>query len=208
MGKQASGPMTATALIAELERRRRNDPEFRTKVETAEAERAEQHRQFREDEQPVLLELAKAGVEVATVWDLYKSPALAAKAAPTLLSQLALDHPPKVVDGIASALSGTTARSYWTELSTLYVQTSDENVRDRAADLLSGCAIRTHYEDLLRFLAQDALGGSRVYFLRPVHRIGNRMRAGTGRAVITSLVDDAVLGREARAILAGRSRSE
>lgn len=68
-------------------------------------------------------------------------------------------------------------------------------------------ATRAHYDDLLAFLADEALGATRIYFLRPGNRIGNRMRAGKGRSVIEELADDAVLGAEASALLAGRSRS-
>ena len=205
MNKRSSGPMTATDLIAEIEQRKRDDPEYRARLERMEAERAEQLRQAREAEQPVLRELAGVGVEVETVWDLYKTPALAARAAPTLLSQLALVHPPRVVRAIVSALGGTIARRHWAELATLYVQTTNDDVRDGAAALLSGCAIRAHYEELLSFIASESLGESRIYFLRPAHRIGNRISRGAGRTVISALADDDILGKEARAILAGRS---
>jgi hypothetical protein len=205
--KHGSGPKTSTEILGELERRRREDPEYRRRVEATEAEQAERHRQDRKDEQPVLRVLAAAGLEVDTLWALYKDPAVAAKAAPILVSQLALDHPPKVLGGIASALDRTTARRHWDQLAALYEQTDNAEARDRATALLSGCATRSHYEQLLGFLAQAGLGVSRIYFLRPVHRIGNRISPGAGRAVIATFADDAVLGGEARAILAGSSRN-
>ncbi len=55
-----------------------------------------------------------------------------------------------------------------------------------------------HYDDLVAFIRDDSLGASRIYFLRPINRIGNRISAGQGRAV---------LGKEATAILAGRRGS-
>lgn len=142
-----------------------------------------------------------------TLWSLYGDPAVAARAAPILVSQLALDHPSKVPGGIASALDRRAARRHRERLAALYEQTDNVEARDRAAALLSGCAIRGHYEQLLGFLAQAGLGVSRIYFLRPVHRIGNRISPGAGRAVIATFADDAVLGGEARAILARRSRN-
>ena len=48
---------------------------------------------------------------------------------------------------------------------------------------------------------------SRIYFVRPINRIGNRIKEGQGRAVVEALADDPVLGKEATAVLKGRSRS-
>jgi hypothetical protein len=53
----------------------------------------------------------------------------------------------------------------------------------------------------------DSLGECRIYFLRHINRIGNRLDVGQGRAVIQTVGDDPVLGKEATAILRGRSRN-
>ena len=87
-------------------------------------------------------------------------------------------------------------------------KTERDIIRDRLAAVLSGCATRDHYDDLLAFVRNDALGQSRIYFLRPINRIGDRMGAGHGRAVIETVAEDPVLGKEATAILKGRSRSQ
>lgn len=73
---------------------------------------------------------------------------------------------------------------------------------------MSGCAIGTHYEDLLSFVRNDALGETGICFLRPSGRIGNRINAGAGRAVVRSFANDPVIGKEARSILAGRGPNE
>ena len=73
---------------------------------------------------------------------------------------------------------------------------------------MAGIAVRAHYEDLISFLGQERLGETRIYFLRPVHRIGNRMTSGRGRRAIEGFADDPVLATEARRILVGRSRHE
>jgi hypothetical protein len=52
------------------------------------------------------------------------------------------------------------------------------------------------------------LGECRSYFLRPINRIGNRISPGPGRAVIETVADDAVLGKEASAILKGLSSNQ
>ncbi len=81
-------------------------------------------------------------------------------------------------------------------------------VRDRLAAALSNCATRAQYDDLLSLIQTDSLGPCRIYFLRPINRIGNRIRPGQGRAVIESFAQDPLLGKEATAILQGRSRSQ
>ena len=73
---------------------------------------------------------------------------------------------------------------------------------------MSQCAVRKHYDDLLTFIENEDLGESRIYFLRPINRIGNRLQAGQGRAVIEQLADHPVLGIESTRILQGRSRSQ
>jgi hypothetical protein len=72
----------------------------------------------------------------------------------------------------------------------------------------SACATREHCEDLLAFIRNARLGDSRIYFVRPVNSIGNRIEVGQGRAVIECVVDDPVLGKEATAVLKGRGRSQ
>jgi hypothetical protein len=109
--------------------------------------------------------------------------------------------------GIGAALSDKSARVFWQELRVLYEQTDNATVRDRLAAALSNCARREHFEDLLGFVGDAHLGESRVYFLRPISRIGNRIEPGQGRAMIVSLADDPVLGREAFAILKRKGRN-
>ena len=109
--------------------------------------------------------------------------------------------------GIEAGLDHTSARNWWDQLWTVLLSTDNDVVRDRLAAALSGCAARDHYQDLLALLRTDALGSNRIYYLRPVNRIGNRIKAGQGRAVIEALADDPVLGKEATAILKGRVRS-
>lgn len=200
--------MNAAEVVAERERRLREDPDYGAQVEKFETELAERTRQARVAEQPILRDLASLGIDVDSVWNLYKIPDAVPKAIPVLLSHLVRDYPDRVLDGIGSALSDKSARVHWAELKTLYTQTDNGVVRDRLAAVMSGCAIKTHYEDLLSFVRDDALGETRIYFLRPINRIGNRISPGTGRAVISALANDAVMGKEARAILAGRGPND
>lgn len=203
------GSITAAELKAEKERRLREDPEYRAQVQQVEAERRERSLHMREAEQPILQDLESAGCDVTTVWSLYELPdEVRARAIPVLLSHLLLDYPPHVVKGISTGLDFAGVRSYWSELRSLYVQTESEAVRDCLAAVLSARARRQEYDDLLGFVRNARLGESRIYFLRPINRIGNRIEPGHGRAIIAGLVEDATFAKEATAILKGRSRNE
>lgn len=201
------GAKTATEVMAELERRKRKDPAYRAELERVESERAERQRLLQVAEQPVVEDLRSLGLDLDSVWDLYKIPDSRPQAIPVLLKHLALDYPDRVLEGIGQGLDDRSARAWWNDLRALMLTTDRDVVRDRLAAVLSGCATREHYDDLLAFIWNDSLGQCRIYFLRPVNRIGNRISAGQGQAVIEPLADDPVLGREATAILKGRSRN-
>lgn len=200
--------MTATEVVAERERRIREDPEYLAAVERDEAERAERARRLRESEKPLRQDLAAIGIKVDSVWDLHKIPNSRPTAIPVLLDHLARTYPDPILQGIGAALDHNSARGWWTELTTLYLRTRNDVVRDRIAAVLSNCATKTHYEQVLSFLRNEDLGETRIYFLRPVNRIGNRISPGQGRAVVASVADDPTLGKEADAILASRGRNE
>lgn len=203
MGKRR-GAISATDLMAELEA----DPDFVARREAADAERAERERLLGIAEQPIVEDLRGLGLDLDSVWDLYKIPDSRPHAIPILLKHLNLDYPGRVLFGIGQGLNHESARAWWSDLRQMMLTTERDEVRDRLAVALANCATRDHYEDLLAFIRDDSLGEYRIYFLRPINRIGNRMNAGQGRAVIEAMADDPVLGREATAIVQGRSRSQ
>ena len=186
----------------------REDPEFRAEVEQSQAEHADRVRRKREADQPVLQDLAAAGVVTDSVWDLHKMPDALPRAIPVLIDHLRREHPTSAVDSVGTALATPASRPWWAELKAIYLATGDDTVRDRVAAALSRCATKVHYDDLLTFLRSEALGASRIYFLRPVNRIGNRISPGVGRDVIASFANDPILGKEAAAILAGRGPND
>ena len=207
MGPRSAGEVAAE-IAAKHERRLREDPGYRAEFERAEAERVERIRFLRAAEQPVLADLRAIGLDLDTVWDLYKFPDTRSRAFPILFKHLALDYPDRVLEGIGAGLEDKSARAWWGDLRTMYLNTEKDVVRDLLAAALSGCATREHYEDLLAFVRNDELGQSRIYFLRPINRIGNRISAGQGRAVLEALGGDPVLGKESIAVLKGRSRND
>jgi hypothetical protein len=194
--------------MAEMERRKREDPVYRADLERVEAERTALAEQRRIACQPVFDDLRSVGVEVDDLYRLYGQPESYPLAIPVILDHLQRDYPERVLEDIGNALPRKPATTWWDDLKRIYVTTGSDAVRDRLAAAMSGCAVRRHYDDLLRFLRDDDLGPSRIYFLRPLNRIGNRMEAGKGRAVIESVADDETLGVEAARILEGRSRSQ
>jgi hypothetical protein len=202
------GSRTAAEVTAEREKRLRTDPQYAAQVKAVEVERAAAAAANRQAERPVLDDLHQAGLTLNTVWDLYKFPELRSKAVPVLLRHLVLDYPDRVVQGIGQGLADKSARPWWAELKAMYLKPQRDPVRDRLAGALAECAKREHYDDLLAFVRDPDLGESRIYFLRPINRIGNRISPGQGRLVIQGLAQDAVLGREASAILKGRGPNE
>ncbi len=205
---QRRGPRTATEVIAEREERLRTDPVYAAQVKVVEDERAAAQAANRQAELPVLADLAMSGITLDTVWNLYKFPEAYVAAVPILLRHLVLGYPDRVLEGIGQGLVTRAARPWWAELKALYVTPQREPVRDRLAGALAECAAREHYDDLLTFVADPTLGTSRIYFLRPINRIGNRISRGQGRLAIERLAKDPDLAREASAILKGRSRNE
>jgi hypothetical protein len=172
------------------------------------ADVAQKRAELQVAETPVLEALAAVGIQLDSVWSLHRFPESRSNAMPVLLDHLTRDYPDKVLLGIGIGLDHKSARAWWTELKRLYLETDREVVRDRLAAALSNCAAKDQYEDLLAFLSNERLGETRIYFLRPVNRIGNRITPGKGRAVIQSLAGDPILSKEATAILKGRGRNE
>lgn len=203
MAAARRGPVSAADVVAEKERRLREDPDYRAAVEQAEAERVARAQERQVASRPVLNELKVAGVEVDSLWHLYKQPDAYDAAIPILLDHLRRGYPERTLQDIGHALPFKPPAKWWDEFKALYLATESDAVRDRLGAALASCAVRKHYEDLLRFIRDEALGESRIYFLRPIHRIGNRMSVGQGRAVIEPLADDPVLGKETTAILRG-----
>jgi hypothetical protein len=194
--------------MKELEDRYRNDPEYRAQVDREEARRQTRRDELERAERPVAADLQSAGIPVDSAWNLYEYPEMGETAYPILLKHLSQDYPDRILEGIARAFTKDVVRRHWQELLNLYLNESRPEAMDGLAATLSRYAVREHYEDLLAILDNEALGETRIYFLRPVNRIGNRIKTDQGRAVIETLEHDPVLGKEATAILTGRSRSQ
>ena len=206
--RTSCGPVTAVDVVAEKARRMREDPEYRARVEKVEADARARKARLRTAERPVVDDLRLVGVDVESVWDLYKVTDSRPRAIPVLLKHITMDYPDDVLEGIGQGLDDRSARPWWGHLRGILLDTQREVIRDRLACALATCATTEHYDDLRAFVHNHALGQSRIYFLRPINRIGNRISPGQGRTAIQALADDPVLGKEATAILKGKSRNE
>ena len=95
------------------------------------------------------------------------------------------------------------AADRWDEIVTRYRQATGELEREGLAAALAASARGGNVDELMELVQDASLGESRILLLRPI----NRLRRGDGKAFVARLVDDPVLGREATAIVRGRSRN-
>jgi len=196
------GSMTADELAELKARMLREDPEYRARVEAAEAERRERRDGLRLAERPIVQDLVEAGVDVSSVWDLVNSSEPYPRALQILLAHLERGgYPDRVMESLGRALAVKPANEFWPRLKARYLEPRGPGEEDGAAVALAACATVSQLGELIEFLDVEERGESRIYFLRPIKRFGGAQ----GRAVIRSLKDDPVFGREARALLSGRA---
>jgi len=186
--------ITATELMARLEA----DPDYQRKVATAEAERRERARLLSEAERPIVEALRDVGVPVDSVWDLVNTSEPYASALPVLMEHLERGgYPPRVMESLGRALAVKPSVVYWERLKACWLDARDAGEEDGAAVALAACATEAQLDDLLGFLAQERRGQSRIYFIRPILRVGGE----AGRRLVEGLRDDPVFGKEATALL-------
>jgi hypothetical protein len=198
------GPVTAEELVRWREEKLRADPEYRARVEAVEAERQERVRLLREAERPIVADLNGAGVSVSSVWDLVNTAVPYPDALPILLAHLKRGgYPERVMESLGRALAVKPAVVWWEDIKRLYLSARDPGEEDGTAVALAASATRAQVDDLIAFLKVEERGESRIYFLRPLKRLGGER----GREILESLRDDPTFGREATAALVGKSRN-
>jgi hypothetical protein len=195
------GPITATELAQLKEEMLRSDPEYRAKVEAVEAERQERVRLLREAERPIVADLRAGGVVVDSVWDLVNTSEPYPSALPVLMEHLERGgYPERVMESLGRALAVRPSVSYWERLTTRWLEARDPGEEDGAAVALAACATQAQLDDLIAFLSVEERGQSRIYFIRPILKVGG----DRGRQVIEALRDDPMFGDEATALLKTR----
>ena len=196
-GRSKRSGISATDLMAELQ----NDPEYQRKAQAAEAERQARAQVLREAEQPIVADLRAAGVEVNSVWDLVNTSDPYPAALPTLMDHLERGgYPERVMESIGRALAVKPSVAFWDRLKARWLAARDPGEEDGAAVALAACATKSQIDDLIEFLSVESRGQSRVYFIRPILKVGG----DRGREVVEALRGDPVFGKEATALLKRR----
>jgi hypothetical protein len=196
MSGRRPGSMTATELLAEKERRLREDPEFRAAWEGAEAERARAVAERRAAAEPVLVDLAPLGY-TAQRWHVADRPP--SEAVPVLLRHLGKDHPDHVLAWTTRILGQAKPVEHWEELANRYVDIPPEKseYKDAMAATLSEIAQQRHMPLVRQLLVDTSLGVSRIHFYRTL----TRTRAADRWALIEAGLDDPDLKKEAAHLL-------
>ena len=197
--KKSSGAISATELMAKLQ----NDPEYQRKMQAAEAERQVRVQELRRAAQPIVDDLRRAGYEVNSVWDLGNNSDPYPDALPILLDHLQRGgYPDRVMESLGRALGVAQSVSIWETLRQLYLAAQGSGEEEGLAAALAASATADHLDALIALLDETSRGGTRMRFLRPIKRVGGKR----GLDVLTSLQDDPLFGKEARALLKRRAR--
>lgn len=196
--------MTATDVLAERERRLREDPEFRAKSEALAAEHQARVELLREAQEPLLAALREAGVNVDSAWRIQSLDPYPKHAIPILLDHLARPYPDPVRHGIARALVTKFSGPYWPDLVAIYRgndPVADRAAQDGLAEVLMTVADRSVADQVLELLWDDRVGSTRILFLRTL----TRLRLPEAWDVIQRAAQDPVLGKEAQHMLHKRA---
>lgn len=201
--KLPKGPISADELARLKEEMLRNDPEYRAKVEAAEAERQERARRLREAEQSVVADLRDAGVQVDSVWDLVNTSEPYPAALPVLMKHLERGgYPERVMESLGSALAVGPSVAFWDRLKVRWLGARNSGEETGTAVALAACATKAQLDDLIEFLSVEERGQSRIYFIRPILKVGG----DRGREVVEALRGNPVFGKEATALLKRRRK--
>jgi len=193
--------MTTDEFLASLE----NDPEYQRGLAETEAIADAQAEVLTRAERPLTQALHDAGVDAESVWQVWPKMDGYSLALPVLVEHLERGgYPDLTTNALGQALAGRAAEPYWSRLKAIYLAPRSQAEEEAAAIALSGAAGPKQFDELVELVMMEDRGVWRVYFLRPINRIGRER----GRAVIAGLVNHPVLGVEATAISKGCGRND
>lgn len=199
----ASGRNTAEDGLKIREELLREDPEYRRVFYAVEAAREERARMLAEAEAPIVRDLRAAGFRVDSVWDVVNSSEPYFEALPVLMDHLERGgYPDRVMESLGRALAVKPSVVYWDRLKARYLDPRGSGEEEGAAIALAAAATKRQLPDLIGFVEDEQRGDVRIYFLRPIKRLGGE----EGLQLLERLRDDPVLGREATALLRKRRR--
>lgn len=179
------------------------DPDYVERVRVAEEERNARAQVLRNAEQPIISDLRAAGVDVSSVWDLVNTAVPYPNALPILLEHLERGgYPDRVMESMARALAVKPAVFAWDRLLRLYLQANGSREVMGLGVALRAIAKKEHVDTLIGLVKDEARGETRGLFIGPILRYGGER----GLQVIESLRNDALVGKEATALLKRRGR--
>lgn len=189
------GWVTSREFLEMLERKRQSNPEYRAKMEAIEARQRAIGEKRAQDEAPVVADLRSLGLEVDSVWDLLKIKEPYPEAIPVLLDHLQRpEHTGFTKNGIARALCVKESRPHWDKLRDIYLSSRDPKEQEGLGVALSGIMTKANLEDVYSLLEREELGMSRVFFLKPLKKLGGPV----GLNVLLSFRDHPQLGTQSR----------
>jgi hypothetical protein len=191
-------PITAAEAIALRDEMLRTDPEYRARVQHANAERNKRVQALREAEAPIVVELQLVGCNVKSVWDLVNTSDPYPAALPVLMSHLEKGgYPGPVMESLGRALAVKPASAWWDRLKELYVECEEGDEKEGLAVALAGAAAPEHLDDLIGLVYDAGQGSTRIYFLRSIRRLSGQ----AARELLEPLRSDPILGAEARRLV-------
>ncbi len=189
--------MTARQFMAQL----RDDPEYQARSAEKKEVLEQKASAWREAARPIVADLAAAGVEVDSPWDLVNTSTPYPAALPVLMNHLKLGgYPDRVLEGLARALAVKPAAPYWSELAELYRKAPGPDEREGLAVALAACVTSEHIGELADLVSDIAIGPTRIHLIRPLAR----MEGSIGRDVLSQLRDDPEIGPEVQRVLKRR----
>ena len=150
---------------------------------------------------PLIAELREAGFDVSSVWKLKAMGRPYTAAIPILIRHFRLGYRQQISGGISRSLGAKEAAPYWSEIVDLYVHAIDDDGKSGLADALSVLVTLETLPEYLELLADPRNGESRIMFIRKL----KRLKDPRAQAALEGLVDDPVLGIEARRTIRGIS---
>ncbi|MFT3943640.1 MAG: hypothetical protein QM705_07430 [Ancrocorticia sp.] len=173
----------------EAEIRERREWNERRKVEIA-----EKARERIRAEQPIIADLREVGVDVESVWQVYKYPESYPVIFPITLKHLERGgYPDRVMEWLARVMAVKEATPYWWQLRDLYLVATGKGEIEGLAAALAESARREHLDELIALLDVPTRNGSQIFFLGPIIRLGRER----GWAIVEELKDHPVYGKEA-----------
>lgn len=175
-----------------------NDPEYQRRRAASDAGLQARVDVLRVAEQPIVDDLGTVGVHVESVWDFVNTAVPYPDALPILFAHLARGgYPDRVMESLGRALAVGPASVYWDDFRRLFAKAVGPDEKDGLAVAMAASATGEHLDAMLDILGDQSWGDYRIYFVRPILRVGGLR----GSEVISALTNDPVLGKEATALL-------